>query len=191
MLFQVMHGNVIFKRSHLVALSGINDNTLKTYLHFLHGKPGKKTEERRATLYTCADAMTIILMAELKSELDIRPDRSFDLAQWASDNFIRRWDLIQKNKAVPGFPKSTWSLAFNISDGPRGIASFLPAEFDSKLDRCEALRPSYQLASVMFSDQRTYDIAFAPVVDLYEVLTGVNLILDLIKEPCRDDTRHE
>ena len=183
MLFTTLQKTGVFKRGHLAALSGINASTLKYYLRYLNQWTRRKTEERKATRFTGLEAMAVILMAELQREWDIKPEKSFATAYWAAGHFVYQFEKSFKNEGNPEFPRHTFTAAFD-PDEMTGVASQSGADF---MEAFAELMPSYRTAAVIFADQRTHDIAFAPVIDLYEVLTGVDLIDTNTKEPRRDD----
>ena len=187
MLFRTLNTNGIFKRGHLAALSGLNVNTLATYLHFLHKISLRKTEERKASRFTGIEAMAVVLMAELQREWDIRPEKSFATAYWAAGHFVDQFDKNLKGKGDPAFPKSTFTAAFDPTEST-GIASQSGSVFMAELAE---LMPAYRMAAIVLADQRVYDIAFYPVIELYDVLTGIDLIDINTKESRRDDAHHE
>jgi hypothetical protein len=186
MLFRTLNTNGIFKRGHLAALSGLNVNTLATYLHFLHKISLRKTEERKASRFTGIEAIAVVLMAELQREWDVRPEKSFATAYWAAGHFVDQFDKNLKGKGNPAFPKSTFTAAFD----PDEMTGIVSQSGDAFMEAFAELMPSYRMAAVIFADQRTHDIAFAPVLDLYEVLTGIDLIDINTKESRRDDAPH-
>ena len=177
-MFTTFQSVGIFKSGHLSALSGINPSTLKYYLRYLHQLSNRKTEKRKASRFTGLEAMAVILMAELQREWDIKPEKSFATAYWASGHFVYEFQERQAGRGNPEFPKHTFTAAFD-SERTEGVIAQSGATFIGEFaDRL----PSYRLAAVVFADQRIYEIAFEPVVDQYYKLTGVDLILDDDKE---------
>jgi hypothetical protein len=156
----------------LAALSGINASTLKYYLRFLNRRASRKTQKRVPTRFTGLEVMAVIIMAELQREWDIRPEKSFAAAYWLAGHFVDQMEKSLAAKANGGFPASTFTAAFD-PDESTGVVSQAGAAFMAEVAE---LMPSYRLAAVVFADQRTRDVAFQPVIDLYETLTGVDLM---------------
>lgn len=202
MLFHTLNTNGIFKRGHLAALSGLNVNTLATYLHFLNERTGRKTEERKATRFTGIETMAVVMMAKFQDEWNMRPERSFTAAYRMVEHFVDEMESSLAGRCIiggrptrtlrkwtpnTGFPSKTYSALFD-PDGEDGVISVAGGEF---LETVECRRTTGRLSALLICDAETNALVFAPVIDLYDVLTGVDLIDATVEEYRRDDAHHE
>jgi len=198
MLYKALSGTPVFKRADLVALSGMRENTLKSYLHFFHARMGRTTEVRRATLFTAMEAMTITMMAIFQNEWGMRPEQSYATADALVGNFVDEMESQAAGqrringraiKVIGGwkrnfdFPKNTCSAVFE--PGARdGIVSLGPSEFNETF---HYRRQVGRLAAILVPDAELESLIFAPVVARYKKLTGVDILAENIKESRRND----
>jgi len=198
MLYKALSGNPVFKRADLVKLSGMKENTLKSYLHLLHERMGRNTEARKATRFTGLEAMTISMMALLQNEWGMRPEQSFATADALVGNFVDEMESkLAGERRVNGrpmrvlggwkrnfdFPKHTCSAVFE--PGARdGIVSLGAAEF---IETFHYRRQGGRLAAILLPDAEIESLVYTPVLELYKKITGEDINAENIKESRRDD----
>jgi hypothetical protein len=167
-----MRDDGVFNRSHLVALAGVNDNTLKFWLKFINRAAGRQTAERYRTKFTALDAMAVMLMADFLRDWDTKPEHSFLVAWRVCFAFCeqRAEDLLRPRL---GFPFETWSIASAQGDvlltrcgvAPRDVADELAGMFE---------RGPRSL--LVLPDRDINDRFFKPVLALRQTITGIDLL---------------
>jgi hypothetical protein len=171
-LLDALYKTEVFKRGHLVALSGINENTLKVYLPLLNKASGRMTEERKASRFTGVEAMAVMLMAELQRDWDTKPEHSFLVAWRVCFAFCeQRAEGLLRPRL--GFPFETWSIASAQGDvlltrcgvAPRAVADELAGMFE---------RGPRSL--LVLPDRDLNDRYFKPVLALRQTITGIDLL---------------
>ncbi len=183
MLLDALYKTEVFKRGHLVALSGINENTLKVYLPLLNKASGRMTEERKASRFTGVEAMAVMVMAELQREWGMRPEYSFTVAWRTAFNFCYEMD---RSQTQPSFPEHTFAVSFSPEVVNAGRCGIHPDELAQDLDQ---QYPQECFSFIGMKDKAIRERIFEPMMDLRETITGVDLFWKSVLEGRRDDAK--
>lgn len=180
-LLDALYKTEVFKRCHLVALSGINENTLKVYLPLLNKASRRMTEERKASRFTGVEAMAVIIMAALQHEWGMRPEFSFMVAWRTAFNFCYEMNRAQKQLS---FPEHTFAVSFPPEVLSAGRCGIHPDEFAQELGE-QYFAECFSFIGI--TDKAIREKIFEPMMDLRKVVTGVDLFWEHTLEARRND----
>lgn len=162
----------VFKRAHLVALTRVNDNTMKVWLRFINRTAGRATEEHRMTRFTALEAMSVVLMAEVQREWGTPPELSYRVAWNMVFAFCEKRDGALRVPRL-GFPAETFSAAFSAAMVDKSRCGIAPNKLGEEL--AEGF-PRDCCAAFVLRDSWINDRVFKPVLELRHTLTGKDLL---------------